>query len=215
MHKLFLEPILLSTAYLPPVQYMSKFLTGGSVIIETHENYQKQSYRNRSCIYGANGRQCLVIPVIKTHGEKTPISLVEIDHKAPWRKIHLKSIHSAYKLSPFYEFYADEFNGLFDERVSLILDWNTRFLKYILRLLELPAEIKSTAVYEKFPDHTTDLRQSIHPKTRLIKPDERFNPVPYNQVFGERYGFIPNLSIIDLLFNEGPNTREVMAGCIC
>src|SRR5512145_1659315 len=91
--------ILLSTSYLPPLQYIAKFLSGFPALIEKHENYQKQSYRNRCYIYGANGRQCLVIPVKKLHGEKTPIKEVEIDYTSNWQKIHLKSIESAYRLS--------------------------------------------------------------------------------------------------------------------
>ena len=208
------RPILLSTAYLPPIQYISKFLLGESVFIENQENFQKQSYRNRCYIYGANGRQCLVIPVIKQHGEKTPISSVEIDYQMPWQKNHLKSILSAYRTSPFYEFYADEFNDFFTRRIGLLIDWNTCLLKYILNILHMNTVIQNTAVYEKYPVNTIDLRESIHPKKRLCKPDQRFNPLPYMQVFRERHGFIPNLSIIDLLFNEGPNAGEVLGGTV-
>jgi len=203
-------PILLSTAYLPPVQYIGKFLTADIIYIEKHENFQKQSYRNRCYIYGANGRQCLVIPVKKTHGEKTPISEVEIDYQRPWQNIHLKSIQSAYHISPFYEFYTDEFNAFFRKRIVQLFEWNFHFLHYILRMLDITLEVKVTHTYEKNPAHFYDLRQSIHPKTGLHKTDAYFKPVPYVQVFQERYGFLPNLSIIDLLFNEGPNARNIL-----
>jgi hypothetical protein len=208
------RPILLSTAYLPPIQYISKFLLGEPVFIENHENYQKQSYRNRCYICGANGRQCLVIPVVKHHGEKTPISSVEIDYQMPWQKNHLKSVQSAYRSSPFYEFYADEFNDFFTGRIDLLVDWNTSFMKNILKLCGINITIQKTAAYEKFPVNTIDLRESIHPKNRLCKADEKFNPLPYMQVFREKHGFIPNLSIIDLLFNEGPNAREILGRTI-
>jgi hypothetical protein len=206
--------LLLSTAYLPPVQYISKFLSENKVLIEIHENYQKQSYRNRCYIYGANGRQCLVIPIVKAHGEKTPITRVEIDNQSPWQKIHIKSIQSAYLNSPFYEFYADEFNRFYTQKSALLIDWNSAFLKYILKLLNLETDIKTTTGFEKAPVASPDYRQTIHPKPAHQMPDKNFLPVPYIQVFRDRYGFIPNLSIIDLLFNEGQNAREILVKSI-
>jgi len=203
-------PILLSTSYLPPVQYISKFLVADVIYIERHENFQKQSYRNRCCIYGANGMQCLVIPVIKHHGEKTPIASVEIDYRKPWQQVHLKSIQSAYRTSPFYEFYADEFHACYRQRIDLLTEWNQMVLEYILRVLDIGTRVKTTERYEKDPDGVTDLRQAIHPKARIQKPDGLFTPLAYSQVFGDRYGFIPNLSIIDLLFNEGPFARNIL-----
>jgi hypothetical protein len=200
---------LLSTAYLPPVQYISK-LTRSDVIIEKHENFQKQSYRNRCYIYGANGIQCLVIPVKKLHGTKTPITSVEIDNTSPWQKIHLKSIQSAYQTSPFYEYYADDFNALYDEMPERLFDLNFRLLQYILNQIGINPNIRFTDTFEKIPPDLADFRQSIQPKPRLNKPDENFVPVPYQQVFQERYGFLPNLSIIDLLFNEGPNALQII-----
>jgi hypothetical protein len=188
---------------------MSKFVTG-DVCIEKHENFQKQSYRNRCYIYGANGIQCLVIPVKKLHGEKTPISAVEIDFTSPWQKIHLKSIQSAYQTSPFYEYYADDFNSLYVEMPELLFDLNQRLLIYILKTLGLNSQIQFTEVFQKTIPENIDFRQSIHPKPRLNKPCENFSPVPYQQVFQERYGFLPNLSILDLLFNEGPNALQIL-----
>jgi len=206
--------VLLSTAYLPPVQYISKFLLAGRVLIEAHENFQKQSYRNRCCICGANGKQCLVIPVLKHHNEKMPISEVEIDYGKPWQQVHLKSIRSAYSTSPFYEFYADEFNALFHRKVRLLADWNRELLEYVLRILHIETDVNITDRYEKEPEGIVDLRQAVHPKARLQKPDGWFTPVPYAQVFGERHGFIPGLSIIDLLFNEGPQARSILKMCL-
>jgi hypothetical protein len=200
---------LLTTAYLPPVQYISKFI-GGDVFIEKHENFQKQSYRNRCYIYGANGIQGLVIPVKKLHGEKMPIAAVEIDYTSSWQKIHLKSIQSAYQTSPFYEYYADDFNSLYDEMPERLLEMNIRLLQYVLKQIGLKTEIHLTEAFEKTPADRVDLRQSIQPKPRLLKSDENFVPSSYQQVFRERYGFLPNLSIIDLLFNEGPNALNII-----
>ena len=204
-----LQPsILLSTAYLPPIQYFTKFLAGIPVFIENHENYQKQSYRNRCYIYGANGRQCLVIPVKKQHGEKTPIGNMEIDYKENWQKIHLKSIESAYRLSPFYEYYADDFTRSFQKETRYLFNWNLDLLYVMLAILGITSRPALTLSYE--PASGTDLRYCIHPKERLARPDPAFTPLPYQQVFQERYGFIPNLSIIDLLFNEGPLAGEIL-----
>jgi hypothetical protein len=192
---------------------MSKF-TSGDVFIEKHENFQKQSYRNRCYIYGANGIQCLVIPVKKLHGEKTPITDVEIDYTSNWNKIHLKSIQSAYQTSPFYEYYADEFNALYDKMPERLFDLNLVLCRYILKQAGLQTNIQFTETFEKIPADGIDFREGLQPKPRLHKPDTNFSPAPYQQVFQERFGFLPNLSIIDLLFNEGPNARQVLQSSV-
>jgi hypothetical protein len=201
--------ILLSTAYLPPIQYISKFLLGEPVSIERFENYQKQSYRNRCYIYGANGIQCLVIPVKKNHGEKTAIGDIAIDYTCNWQKIHLKSIESAYRLSPFYEYYVDDLLEIFNEKVPFLFDWNLRLLETILPLLCIENHPEVTLQWEPITSRNGDYRQHLHPKKRLNIVDS-FQPVPYQQVFQERFGFIPNLSIIDLLFNEGSVSRDIL-----
>jgi hypothetical protein len=201
---------LLSTAYLPPVQFISKFFVYHRIYIEKHENYQKQSYRNRCCIYGANGKQCLVIPVIKLHGKKMPVTEVAIDYTTNWQKIHLKSIESAYRLSPFYEYYADDFLAIYDQKIPLLFDWNMKLLKTILNLLKNDVIPEETTAWIPADTHYPDYRQSINPKKRLTEPDTSFEPIPYQQVFREKFGFIPNLSIIDLLFNEGPETKAIL-----
>jgi hypothetical protein len=204
------SPILLSTAYLPPVQYVSKFVTGNEIFIEKHENYQKQSFRNRCYIYGANGRQCLVIPVKKQHGKKMPIAEVEIDYTMNWQKIHVKSIESAYRLSAFYEYYADDLKAYYEQNTRLLIDWNADLLGFILQALNLHAQPLFTGNYTDCPENCLDFRNILHPKNRLMRPDTGFIPVTYQQAFQERYGFIPNLSVIDLLFNEGPLAIEIL-----
>jgi hypothetical protein len=202
--------LLLSTAYLPPIQYLSKFLTGDDVFIEKQEHYQKQSYRNRCYIYGANGRQCLVIPIKKLYGDKMPIAEVEIDYTTNWQKIHLKSIESAYRLSAFYEYYADDFSQFYSHKTRFLFDWNMDLLTFLMKTLHIPGTLLPTTTYEKNVENGADFRNSIHPKDRQNRPDTGFKPIPYQQVFSERCGFIPNLSAIDLLFNEGPVATDIL-----
>jgi hypothetical protein len=203
---------ILSTSYLGPVQYYSKFLLHSEVSVEQWENYQKQSYRNRCIIYGANGSHCLVVPVSKGSDMKMPIRDVTIDYSKPWQKIHWKSIESAYRLSPCFEFYADELSGFYEKRCGkkFLFDWNTALMELILSLLHIPATFTFTSIYEKVPAGVYDYRESIHPKKRLSGPDPYFTRIRYPQVFESKHGFISNLSIIDLLFNEGGHARDVL-----
>jgi hypothetical protein len=203
---------ILSTSYLGPVQYYSKFLLHREVSIEQWENYQKQSYRNRCYIYGANGKQCLVIPVSKGSDRKTPIRDVLIDYSKPWQKIHWKSIGSAYRLSPCFEFYEDALSGYYEKGINkkFLFDWNMELTEVILDLLKIPASFASTSVYEKGLSGQADYRMSIHPKGRLAMPDPNFKSIPYPQVFESKHGFLPNLSILDLIFNEGGHARDVL-----
>jgi hypothetical protein len=203
------SPFLLSTAYLPPIQYLSKFLLG-PVKIESQEHYQKQSYRNRCCIYGANGKQCLVIPVRKQHGEKTPILEVEIDYCCNWQKIHLKSIESAYKQSAFYDYYSDVVEACLTKKTPLLFQWNLDVLHTLLQLLGIERRPTLTETWEKEPAGYHDFRLRLHPKNKNMIPDEQFIEFPYQQAFQERNGFLSNLSIIDLLFNEGPMALDVL-----
>ncbi|HLO59506.1 MAG TPA: WbqC family protein [Bacteroidales bacterium] len=200
--------MILTTSYLPPVQYISKFVSG-SPLIEIHENYQKQSYRNRCCIYGANGVQSLVIPVKKTHFQKMPIGEVEIDYATNWQRVHCKAIESAYRLSPFYEYYADELETVIQQPTVRLIELNTQLLKLLFSWIGLTTPVKFTEDWTPVTD--PDYRKIIQPKSDLR--DESFHPVPYQQAFSERYGFRPNLSIIDLLFNEGPETLSILQKC--
>ena len=207
---------ILSTSYLGSIQYFSKFLLYPEVEIEQWETYQKQSYRNRCYIYGANGKQCLVIPVCKEPDLKMPIRDVTIDYSKSWQKVHWKSIESAYRLSPWFEFYENSFIRFYgrDHRQKFLFDWNAELTSVILNLLKIQAKPVYTSCYKKGPKGIADYRESIHPKKRLSKADPHFNLLPYPQVFDSKFGFIPNLSIIDLLFNEGGHARDVLLGMV-
>lgn len=203
------EAAILSVAYFPPVQYITKFCVYDRVFIEMHENFQKQSYRNRCVIYGANGPLTLVIPVKKHRGRKKIITDVRIDNDKDWQNIHWKSLVSAYRNSPFFEFYQDDLNRLLFKREEFLADINLHLLDHIIRLLNLN-ETYSLSEDFLIDSGLHDYRQAINPKKRLQKPDRRFYPVRYQQVFAEKFGFIPNLIVLDLLFNEGPNSHHIL-----
>ncbi len=181
------------------------------VLIERMENYCRQSYRNRCHIYGANGLQCLVIPVKRGSGDKMPVTEVETDDSRKWQQVHWKSIVSAYRLSPYFDFYADDFSVHFNRRAERLFDWNQSLLSLILGMLHIDKPVRLTQTYRKpDPSCPLDFRQGIHPKSRFVREDASIHYKPYHQVFGDRFGFIPNLSIIDLLFNEGPAAAEII-----
>jgi hypothetical protein len=204
-----MQPVVLSTAYFPPVQYLSK-LIAGSVTIEAHESYLKQTYRNRCSILAANGPMALTVPVVKWHGERMPIAEVQIDYDKPWQKQHFKSIESAYKSSPFYDYYIDDLMPFFENRYEHLFDFNQRILEVILQSLGVASAISNTTSFHKVIENQIDLRYAISPKESQQQPDPHFAPVEYYQVFSDRHGFTPNLSILDLLFNEGPMAKSIL-----
>jgi len=146
----------------------------------------------------------------KVHDSPMPISGVEIDHTYSWQRIHLKSIESAYRLSPFYEYYMDELIAVYSNETRQLFDWNMMLLETLLHMTGIGQKPEESKSWADQPVGSIDFRNSIHPKERLARPDPQFNPVSYPQVFGDRYGFIPNLSMIDLLFNEGPEAISVL-----
>ena len=208
------DTALLSTSYLGPVQYLTKFLIHPVRIIEQYDHYVKQTYRNRSNIMGANGILPLSIPVLKGQAHKTYVRDIRIDYDKKWQKLHWRSIESAYRHSPFFEFYMDEYSPFYEKRFEFLLDFNAALLEMILQALEFDNTINySRGFIEAGTEDYADYREAIHPK-RDLSSDPFFVPAVYRQVFAERLGFKANLSIIDLLFNEGPNARSVLEQCI-
>ncbi len=198
------KKILLSTAYLPNIQYFSKLLGFDDVSIEVHDNYQKQSYRNRASIYGANGALDLVIPVKRPGGNNTKTQDVLIDYDMPWNKTHWKAIVSAYKYSPFFEIFEEEIRILYKKKFKYLLEWNFFLLDSLYAIIGYNPDYKKTPSFQSEADASVcDYRDTIHPKRRMRKHDPDFSPLPYFQVFAEKHGFIENLSFIDLLFHEG------------
>lgn len=196
--------VILSTAYLPPLQFFSRLVSGNSICLEACENYLKQTYRNRCVILSANDVLPLSIPVIKTNGNHTPIRNVEIDNSSEWQKIHLRAIEAGYGSSPYFEFVFDMLYPFYSKKFINLFDFNFELIEAILKFLELKVEINLTTDYsfEYSESSIEDCRGLISPKVKLEK-DMQFTQVQYYQVFAHKVGFVPNLSIIDMLFNEG------------
>jgi len=192
--------IVLSTAYLAPVEYYSKIAKTETVFIENYDFYQKQTYRNRCCIAAANGTMVLTIPVEKISSEKLVIRDVRISDHDDWQNHHWRSIESAYNSTPFFEYYKDELMPFYEKKWPFLFDFNQEIQKKVLELLGIETLIQLTKEYTGNLDESfLDLREAIHPK----KENHRGTFKSYYQVFDQRYGFQPNLSIIDLLFNMG------------
>ncbi len=202
--------VLLSTAYFPNIQYFTKIISYSEIYLEFHENYTKQTYRNRCNILSANKILPLVVPVKKRSGSKTPVSEAEIDNNYRWQRLHRISIESAYRSSPFFEYYYDDFTPVFRKRYKYLFDLNMEILKALLDICDIGKNIEKTGQYLKNPENADDYRDIIHPKKRFGEIDPDFTPAGYVQVFSDRRGFAPNLSILDLLFNEGPGTKEIL-----
>ncbi len=200
---------LLSTAYFPNIQYVTKLIFHKDVYIDVHESYQKQSYRNRCTLMGSNGKLDLTIPVIKQFGNNTPSKDILIDDSTNWQHVHWRAICSAYGKSPFFEFLEPEFAFLYQKKFKFLVDFNEQAILQLFRSLGIDFNLNTTKTYIVPENCIYDFRNSIHPKLRLQKPDKNFFPTSYYQVFSEKHEFQPNLSFLDLLLNEGPQSLDI------
>ncbi|WP_102407539.1 WbqC family protein [Parabacteroides bouchesdurhonensis] len=201
-----MQPVYLSTAYLGPVQQYCKMYQFGEVCLETYENYLKQTYRNRCTIAAANGPLSLSVPIVKPDTLKCLTKDIRISDHGNWRHLHWNAILSAYNMSPFFEYYEEDFAPFYEKRFDFLLDFNEELRRVICKLLDIEPNVTQTSVYEASVPN--DFRESIRPRQPL--PDPSFRPRPYYQVFQGKFGFIANLSIIDLLFNMGPESIVVL-----
>lgn len=206
--------MLLSIAYFPPVQYFTKLIENSNITLEVCENYQKQSYRNRCNIYGANGIITLIVPILKGRSLRLPLKEMRISYEMKWQKQHFKSIESAYINSPYFEFYIDDLRFIWSKEFKYLFDLNYEILSVLIKLIDIQNVIlnETSSYVEKITD-MPDFRYSIHPKVSY-KSDPSFIPQYYQQVFSERFGFQANLSILDLLFQKGPETLAFLQNCI-
>ncbi|MDR2954983.1 MAG: WbqC family protein [Prevotella sp.] len=205
--------ICLSSAYLAPIQYYTKLLTAGQVYIEQHDNYIKQTYRNRCSILSANGPIPLSIPVEHSSMNKTQMKDIQIASHGNWQHMHWNAIVSAYSSTPFFEYYQDDFYPFYHKSYKYLFDLNEELRLLIMRLLNIEdVIIHYTKEYKTtFTENESDLREIIHPKKDWQTLDPDFKPTPYYQVFAQKFGFTPNLSIIDLLFNMGNESELILS----
>ena len=191
---------LLSTTYFGPVQWYQKLYRADRVEIEQWESFQKQTYRNRCLIATTQGIQALTVPVER--GTSQYIKDIRISDHGNWRHLHWNALQSAYGDSPFFMFYEDDLRPFFSEhRWEYLFDFNEAIRQTICQLLDIHPHVSYTTAYTPSPS-TTDYRTAIQPKQPA--PDPEFTPRRYYQVYEAKHGFMPNLSIVDLLFNMGP-----------
>ena len=211
--------MLLSTAYFPPVEYFAKIAEGFTlspdavkpsvVYLEACEHYRKQTYRNRFKYYAADGVQSLSFPVVHGEGaQKLLVTEVEVDWSTPWLVRTERAISAAYESSAYFDYYKDELFSLLECRPARLFDLNLSILRFFLDKTGIRADIRLTEEFtpEGSCKYGEDLRKAIHPKRRNIILRDLELEKPYFQVFARKYGFVPNLSIMDLLFNEGPDS---------
>ena len=200
---------LLPTSYLGNISYYCHMIhSSNELVIEVYEHFLKQTYRNRCTIYGANGKLDLIIP-LKKWKNHTAIKDIEISYDSNWQKLHWKSIESAYRSSPYFEFYETDLKPFyFGKETKFLLDFNGQLQEKILELIDVQLELETSTSYAVSNEVSDDLRMYFNPKKET---DLEFQP--YIQVFENNHGFIKNLSIIDLLFNEGPQTSYYLNSC--
>ncbi|MCX7550033.1 WbqC family protein [Xanthomarina sp. F2636L] len=192
--------VLIHPTYFPNIAHVAAMVQSDQVTFEMDDNYQKQTYRNRTYIYGANGNLQLSIPIIHTQKERQKYRDIKIYNNESWQAIHWKSIETAYRTSPFFEFYEDDFQPLFTKKAEKLLDFNMACLDVIFDCLQLELNSSKTKIYEKSLEGKTDFRHLTNARKEPL-----YNFDFYMQVFNDKHGFISNLSVLDLLFNEGPN----------
>ncbi|MCJ7447800.1 MAG: WbqC family protein [Bacteroidales bacterium] len=191
--------ILLSTAYLPPVEYFARIKDYGELFIEREENYLKQSYRNRCYILSAGGPHLLTVPVYTGSFHKTPVKDIRIDYSKRWQQIHSGALKSSYNASPYFQYYLDTIERIIQSNYKFLLDLNMDLLVAILRILQIERKISYTIDFEPIAGKDGDFRYTISPKR-----DSIYTTKEYLQVFRTVKGFVPGLSIVDLIFNMGP-----------
>jgi hypothetical protein len=205
--------ILLPTAYLPPLEYMALMSVSTKVEIEIHETYPKQTWRNRCSIPSANGPLAISIPVEKPLGNHTPTRLINISKHLPWQKQHWRTIVSTYNKSAFFLFYRELLEPFYTNKApELLIDWNDDLLKALAGEIGIVAKVERTLSFSKSPQAKLNLREIISPKAKPVAENHLFFK-PYFQTFAEKHDFLANQSVIDLLFNLGPDTKKYLKEC--
>ena len=188
--------------YLPPVEYFVKLNTyRPDILIEREEHFPKQTYRNRTNVYSPDGILSLTVPVLKGSKNHTKIKDVKISYDFEWQRLHWLSLQACYRRSAYFEYYEDELAVFYEKKYPFLFDYNEQLLQFILKSVKLKVSLNFTESYEAEYPLLTDYRNTMNPKK-----DPEFEQKPYFQVFDDRKGFQKNMSIIDLLFNQGPHS---------
>ena len=195
---------LFTTAYFPSISYMARFLKEDAPVVEIWETYHKQTYRNRCRVMTANGVESLSVPVVKVNGNHTMTKDVAISRIEPWQHIHSRCLESAYKASPYFDHYYDYLQPIFEDRFERLIDLNDAALEAVLKMLKVRKDIVHTTDYER--EGENDLREAFNPK----KTESADLFPTYYQVFSEKFPFAPDLSVLDLVFNEGPEAAAYL-----
>jgi hypothetical protein len=186
-----------SIAYFPPIDYVFEMKNADHVFVESYENYQKQTYRNRATILTGNGLQDLIIPVVRSSVKV--IKEIQIDNSVAWQRNHWKTIESAYNNSPYFLYYRDFFEPFFQKKQLFLFDFNLELLHLLRNLFHINNRISLTENFGVFPNNSEDYRNYFLPKNRTFRPKN----IEYQQVFADRYHFSENLACIDFLFTRG------------
>lgn len=199
--------LLTEIQYFPPVSFYKSLSDFSNIIFEQYDHYQKMSFRNRMVIANANGRSVLSVPLVKGRDQKRIMKDVRIADHQSWQSQHWKSLESAYGRSPFFEFYRDELEALYRKPFLFLLDWNLHCFEWTMIALGLKLRVSLTHTYSKDYDNTifVDRRNMILPKNYLD-----FDGPKYKQVFEDKLGFLPNLSVLDLIFCEGKRAGKLV-----
>lgn len=192
-----------SSCYLPPINYFKPWILADECVIDAGEYFVKQTYRNRCTILGADGKLDLVVPIHKRNSKQL-MKDVKLSNAENWQKVHWKSIEAAYRRSPYFEYYEDSFYPFYNKKeFAFLVDFNLELMNTICPLLKIPPRISLSQQYIELSNEIIDFRTEISPKNKRLNEMEQPS---YIQVFSDKLGFQKHLSIVDLLFNEGPNS---------